>query len=145
MPKGHAVMGYLDDGTCPMLKVGNCSIYLSRPSTCRIFDCRVLAATGLSMDGKWNERINERAHAWQFNFPSEEGRRRHKAMRDTAKFIQKNAAAFPGGRAPTQTTTLAVLAIKVHSVFLSAGSLSDPVEIANAIVTESRRFESDAT
>lgn len=44
MPKGHALMGYLDGGICPMLKSGDCSIYPSRPSTCRTFDCRVLAA-----------------------------------------------------------------------------------------------------
>ncbi len=143
MPKGHAVMGYLDDGVCPMLKVGNCSIYSSRPSTCRTFDCRVLAATGLFMEGKWNERINERVQAWQFTFSSEDGRRRHKALRDTVTFIQQHAAAFPSCRVPTQTTALAVLAIKVHPVFLTTSSFSNPVEIANVIVTESRRFESE--
>lgn len=136
-------MGYLDGGMCPMLKAGDCSIYSSRPSSCRTFDCRVLAATGLIMEGKWKERINQRVQAWQFAFPSEEGRRRHRAMRDTATFIQQHAAAFPGGRAPAQVTTLAVLAIKVHPVFLSPVSFSNPVEIANAIVTESRRFEND--
>lgn len=126
-----------------MLKAGDCSIYSSRPSTCRTFDCRVLAATGLRMDGKWNERINERVQAWRFTFTSEEGRRRHKAIRDIASFVRQHAAAFPGGRAPAQATALAVLAIKVHSVLLSTRSLSNPVEIANAIVTESRRFESE--
>lgn len=143
MPKGHAVMGYLDGGICPMLKVGDCSIYSSRPSTCRTFDCRVLAATGLTMDGNWNDRINERVQTWQFTFSSEDAQRRHRAMRDTATFIQQHATAFPSGRAPTQPTTLAVLAIKVHSVFLSIDSFSNSVEIANAIVTESRRFESE--
>jgi Fe-S-cluster containining protein len=142
MPEGHVVMGYLDGGTCPMLKAGDCSIYLSRPSTCRTFDCRVLAATGLFMDGKWNERINERVQAWQFTFSSADGQRRLKAMKDTAAFIQHQAAAFPGGRAPSEPTTVAVLAIKVHTVFLSPSGYSNPLEVANAIVTESRRFES---
>jgi uncharacterized protein len=144
MSEGHAVMGYLDGGICPMLKAGDCSIYSSRPSTCRTFDCRVLAATGLIMEGNWSERINRRVQAWRFAFYSEEGRRRHKAMRDAAAFIQRHAAAFPGGRTPAQATTLAVLAIKVHPVFLSTDHCSNPVEIANAIVTESRRFESSA-
>ena len=143
MPKGHAVMGYLDGGICPMLKARDCSIYSSRPSTCRTFDCRVLAATGLTIEGKWNERINERVQAWRFTFTSEDGRRRHKAIQDTATFIKQHAAVFPSGRAPAQATTLAVLAIKVHSVFLATNNLSNPVEIANAIVTESRRFESE--
>ena len=142
MPKGHTVMGYLDGGICPMLKAGDCSIYSSRPSACRTFDCRVLAATGLIMEGKWSERINQRVQAWEFTFSSEEGRRRHRAMRDTAAFIQQHPAAFPGGLTPSQATTLAVFAIKVHSVFLSPDRFSNPVEIANAIITESRRFES---
>lgn len=144
MPRGHAVMGYLDGGICPMLKAGDCSIYPSRPSTCRTFDCRVLAATGLVMEGRWSERINERVQAWQFTFSSKDSQRRHKAMRDTATFIRQHAGAFPGDHAPTQPTTLAVLAIKVHSVLLFPGSLSNPVEVANAIVAESRRFESEA-
>lgn len=142
MAPGHAVMGYLDSGTCPMLKSGNCSVYSSRPSTCRTFDCRVLAATGLSMNGKWNERINDKVQTWQFTFSSAEALQRHKALRDAAAFIEKHAGAFPGGRAPTDPTSIAVLAIKVHSVFLSKSGDPNPANIAKAIVAESRRFES---
>ena len=139
--EGHAVMGYLDGGACPMLKAGDCSIYPSRPSTCRTFDCRVLTATGLLIDGKWNERINKKVKAWEFSFSSPDGQRRLTAMKDAAAFIRRHAALFPGGRAPSEPTTLAVLAIKVHPVFLSPVCHSSPLEIANAIVTESRRFE----
>lgn len=128
-----------------MLKAGDCSIYSSRPSTCRTFDCRVLAAAGLFLDGKWNERINESVQAWQFTFSSANGRLRLKAIRDAATFIQKHATAFPDGRAPAEPTTIAVLAIKVHSVFLSSNSYSNPIDVANAIVTESRRIESIPT
>lgn len=141
MPEGHAVMGYLDSGICPMLKAGNCSVYVNRPSTCRTFDCRVLAATGLSVKGKWGERIDARVRTWRFTFSSPEGRQQLKAIRDAATFIQLHAAAFPGGRVPIEPTSIAVLAIKVHPVFLSLDSHSDPKEIASAIVTESRRFE----
>ncbi len=141
MSKGHAVMGYLDSGCCPMLKAGNCSVYLSRPSTCRTFDCRVLAATGLSMEGKWSERINERVRAWQFTFSSANGQQRLKAIRSAVTFIQQHASAFPSGRAPTELTAVAVLAIKIHRVFLTLDNDSNPTKIASAIVTESRRFE----
>lgn len=143
MPEGDAVMGYLDGGFCPMLKAGNCSIYPSRPSTCRTFDCRVLAATGLVMEGQWSERINERVLSWQFTFASEESQRRYEAMRDTAAFIRQHAAAFPGGKIPTQPTSLAVLAIKVHPVLLSPVSFSSAVDVANAIVAECRRFDNE--
>ena len=136
-------MGYLDGGFCPMLKAGDCSIYSSRPSTCRTFDCRVLAATGLVMEGQWSERINERVLTWQFTFASEESQRRYEAMRDTAAFIRQHAAAFPGGKIPTQPTSLAVLAIKVHPVLLSPVSFSSAVDVANAIVAECRRFDNE--
>ena len=41
MPKGHVVMGYDRHGHCPMLVDGSCSIYVDRPKTCRVYDCRI--------------------------------------------------------------------------------------------------------
>lgn len=140
LPKGHAVMGYLAGGVCPMLKGGNCSIYSSRPSTCRTFDCRVLAVAGLHVGGRWNERINERVQAWRFSVSSENSQQRFKAIRAAASFIERHPAAFPDGRAPGEPTTVAVLAIKVHSVFLSNNN-AEPRDIAHAIVAASRSFE----
>lgn len=141
MPAGYAVIGYLESGSCPMLQSGKCSVYASRPSTCRTYDCRVLAAAGISAAGKWSGRINERVRAWQFTFSSAEAQQRYKAIRKAAAFIQAHGAAFPGGRVPVDPSSIAVLAIKVHSVFLSAEADSSPHSIAQAIVAESRRFE----
>ncbi len=141
MQSGHAVMGYLENGLCPMLKEGNCGIYLDRPSTCRSFDCRVLAAADLRIEGKWNARINERVEVWKFSFSTPESEAKFKAIKRAAHFIKHNAAAFPGGRAPSEPLTVAVLAIKVHSVFLTLDKATPPPEIANAIIAESRRFE----
>ena len=50
LPKGHVLMGYCDKGQCPMLVDNQCSIYEHRPQTCRDYDCRVFAATGISVD-----------------------------------------------------------------------------------------------
>lgn len=141
MPKGYAVMGYLSGGFCPMLKDEICSIYPSRPTTCRTFDCRVLAAAGLEIDGRWNERINERVRAWRFSFFSGNGQRHLGAIRRAANFVQQHSDAFPGGRAPRAPMTIAVLAIKVHTVFLSLSCNADPADIASAIVTASQSFE----
>lgn len=141
MPKGNAVMGYLADGLCPMLKDGNCSIYPSRPSTCRTFDCRVLAAAHLHVGGRLGERINERVRAWRFSFSTEDSQNRLKAIRSAANFIEQHPDAFPGSRVPSEPTTIAVLAIKVHSVFLSSSSNATPPKIANEIIAASRRFE----
>lgn len=134
-------MGYRADGLCPMLTDGNCAIYPSRPSTCRSFDCRVLAAAGMQIGGQWNERINARAQAWRFSFSSAESPQRLKAIRSAAHFIAHHAAAFPGGRAPSEPVTIAVLALKVHTVFLDAESHATPAEIATAVVAASREFE----
>ncbi|MGP3372709.1 YkgJ family cysteine cluster protein, partial [Escherichia coli] len=48
LPEGFLLMGYDENGHCPMFKDGKCSIYSARPETCRQYDCRVLAATGAS-------------------------------------------------------------------------------------------------
>ena len=140
MAAGNAVLGYRDDGCCPLPNAGDCSIYASRPATCRIFDCRVLAAAGLRMDGRWAERINQRIERWVFSFATGEDRRRFDAVRQAATFIRTNASAFPGGRIPTSPGDLAVLAIKVAEVFLSSPAMA-PRDIVQAIIAESRAFE----
>jgi Fe-S-cluster containining protein len=141
MANGHAVMGYVDGGACPMLVERNCSIYASRPYTCKAFDCRVMTAAGLAMQGQWAERINDRVVAWEFSYSSPESRRRHDAIRKAALFIQKNASSFPNGRAPSQPTDIAVLAIKTHSVFLQQRGNSTPVALANDIVAKHKEYE----
>lgn len=46
-PAGWKVMGYDDQGRCPMLGDRGCTIYEHRPRTCRTFDCRALVAADL--------------------------------------------------------------------------------------------------
>ncbi len=65
-------MGYVDDGACPMLVDGACSIYEHRPRTCRVYDCRLFAALG---------RVNEdtpliaaRVRAWEFEYADDASR-----------------------------------------------------------------------
>src|SRR6185295_19764588 len=50
MPQGHVLLGYDEQGHCPMLIDDTCSIYEHRPRTCRTYDCRVLAAAGVGID-----------------------------------------------------------------------------------------------
>src|SRR5262249_61313433 len=69
LPKGHRVMGYDANGHCPMLVDNACSIYADRPQTCRTYDCRVFAATGIDPGDK--PLIRERADAWRFDYPTE--------------------------------------------------------------------------
>ncbi len=63
-PAGHRLLGYDEDGRCPMLTGSGCSIYEHRPRTCRTYDCRVFAATGI--DPAEQPAIAARARRWRF-------------------------------------------------------------------------------
>lgn len=63
-PEGHRLMGYDEQGRCPMLTDTGCSIYAHRPQTCRQYDCRVFAATGVE-PGK--TLIAAQVRRWEFD------------------------------------------------------------------------------
>ena len=67
-PKGHVVMGFDQEGRCPMLGEHGCTIYEHRPRTCRSYDCRVFAATGVVPTGK--PHIAAQAARWEFDHPT---------------------------------------------------------------------------
>ncbi|HMN47360.1 MAG TPA: YkgJ family cysteine cluster protein [Povalibacter sp.] len=141
-PPGHLMMKYREDGTCPMLSQGNCSIYEHRPQTCRDYDCRIFAAAGIAAAGADKPVINRRVSEWRFRYDSEADRRAHAAVTAAATFIRQQREAFPGGRSPTAPTGIAVLAIKVYSLFLDpAIARLKPADVARAIIAESRRFD----
>jgi uncharacterized protein len=70
-PAGHVLMGHDEQGRCPMFIAGACSIYEHRPRTCRSYDCRVFATTGVVPD---EPAIAARASRWRFDpmTPAEE-------------------------------------------------------------------------
>lgn len=143
MPEGDRLMGYREDGTCPMLDTDRrCTIYEHRPQTCRDYDCRIFAAAGIDAGGSDKHVINRRVRAWRFTYASEEDRLTHEAVRNAASFIQERRNSFPGGRAPTAPTGIAVLAVKAYGVFLDPGlhDKSDE-EIAMAIIKASGAFD----
>ena len=81
MPEGHMVLGHDENGHCPMLVDDRCSIYEHRPRTCRIYDCRVFAATGVESD---KPAIAERVRRWRFEYASDDDRDEHAALRARA-------------------------------------------------------------
>ena len=125
-----------------MLNAGKCSIYQQRPQTCRDYDCRIFAAAGIDAGGADKAVINKRVHEWRFTYATEADKLAHGAVQTAASFIKNKSASFPGGRAPTAPTGIAVLAIKVYALFLASGlnTYSD-AEIANAIVKASGEFD----
>jgi Fe-S-cluster containining protein len=78
-PAGHVVLGYDEQGRCPMLVDDRCSIYEDRPRTCRTYDCRVFAATGLD-PGEGKEAVAERARRWRFDYPTDTDRQDQEAV-----------------------------------------------------------------
>jgi Fe-S-cluster containining protein len=140
-PAGHHLMGYREDGRCPMQTASGCRIYADRPQTCRDYDCRIFAAAGIEAGGDEKRVINERIRAWRFRHAGDADRASQAAIAAAAAFIQANAPAFVS-KAPTAPTGIAVLALKAHRVFLDPAVEScDAAEIARRITEASRAFD----
>jgi len=140
LPKGYRLLVYEKNGLCPMLKGVKCSIYNFRPKTCRIYDCRIFAAAGISADDGGNALIAKQAKRWKFNYPAKRDRAEHSAVKAAAKFIRQHPKSFPGGRIPGTPSQLAVLALKAYSIFMSKKKYSN-TETATAIVKASKIFD----
>jgi Fe-S-cluster containining protein len=115
MPEGHVVLGHDERGHCPMLVEGRCSIYADRPRTCRTYDCRVFAASGIVPE---DGLIAERARRWRFGLSGAADRRSREAVHEAAVFIRERPAELPEGTAPANATQHAVLAVELHERFL---------------------------
>ncbi len=146
LPKGHLVMGYNDKGHCPMLIDNKCSIYEDRPRTCREYDCRIFAATGIAIDEQTQKDIAERVAFWTFSYEGEESEAEQEILKDAATFLIRNRELFPLGSVPKQPGPLAALAIRIHRIFaeLTARMRSDgrdtsDAEIAHAITAALRQ------
>jgi len=80
LPNGHVVLGYDEHGHCPMLVDDACSIYEHRPRTCRTYDCRVFAATGVEPDAS-QPAIAARVREWRFDVDDQAAREDWDAVR----------------------------------------------------------------
>jgi Fe-S-cluster containining protein len=138
--EGVMAMGYLPDGTCPMLQSGRCTIYVDRPQTCRDYDCRVFAAAGIEVADK--PVINQRVRAWRFKYENESARAMHEAVRRAAAFLREQGERFPEHRFPKNPSGVAVYATKCYEVFLNGNAPeSDAAAVAAALAEANRRFD----
>ena len=128
---GHKLLGYDENGCCPMLVAGQCSIYAHRPLTCRQFDCRVLAAANVHEDDD-KPKIRRQASRWRFEMESPEAKAAAAAVEHAATFFRVNADAFPPGALPRNAPQRAMLAIRFYALFL--GAESTPVDVTVAEV-----------
>jgi Fe-S-cluster containining protein len=130
LPPGYRVLGYDQHGRCPMLLAGECSIYEHRPRTCRTYDCRVFAATGIEPEAAKVE-IRRRVERWRFRVGSNTDHDRLAAVRAAAAAVQSPPAELDVDL-PANPTQLAALAVEIHEVFLDDPP-PGPAEVAAAI------------
>jgi uncharacterized protein len=139
--RDELTMAARPDGTCPMLRDSQCTIYPSRPQTCRDYDCRVFAAAQVAAGGPDKIVINRRVREWLFSYPTESDREAHAAVTAAAAFIAAKRSRFPGQQAPAGATGIAVLACETYRVFLQPGIHERPDdEVAQLILDASRDF-----
>jgi uncharacterized protein len=148
LPRGNVLLGYTKNGHCPMFINNKCSIYEHRPLTCRNYDCRVFAAAGIAAGDYDKYLINQRIYHWKFNYPAKYDREQHLAVQAAATFLLEHSECFPDGTVPSNPSQLAILAIKVYSVFLKNNDESGKnirtsynIKIAKAIMKANNKFE----
>jgi Fe-S-cluster containining protein len=147
-PEGHMVLGYDEQGRCPMLIGNTCSIYRNRPTTCCIFDCRVLVASGLTGEDDENNPIFQQARRWQFNYPTKRDRNLFSAIQAAAAFLRRHPECIQKNLVPMDAIQISIAAIKVYDVFLKtndpfvyAGKLNRDSEIAKEVFMSYKKFK----
>jgi Fe-S-cluster containining protein len=118
LPDGHVVLGYDEEGRCPMLGERGCTIYDDRPRTCRTYDCRVFAAAGTTPVDDGKNLIAQRVRRWRFEIASAEDRRRRAAVRAAVAFLRAHPECLArAGGGPATSRDLAMVAMRVHDLF----------------------------
>lgn len=130
---GHRVMGYNEQGHCPMLIDDRCSIYEHRPRTCRRYDCRVFPAVGIE-PGRDKPLVGKQSRRWKFAVPNQEDGELLDAARAAARFLIRPGASFQEGLIPSNATQLAMLSIKLRTLFVGrSGTEPSEREVTEAI------------
>jgi uncharacterized protein len=123
-PAGHVLLGYDEHGHCPMLIDNACSIYEDRPRTCRTYDCRVFAATGVALTEPEKAQLAERVRQWRFDYPRPSDRRAHEAVLSASAFLTAHPELLGGGAMATQ---IALLALEIRDLFVTSNGGSPEV------------------
>lgn len=137
--EGVVVLGYGEDGQCPMLVDEKCSIYENRPQTCRNYDCRIFPAAGIAAAEDDKALITQRTRRWKFDYSDSDDRTEHSAVQAAARFLRERAEYF-ADEIPTNAIQLAILAIKVcdvflqiHEVYEKSGTIPPDLDIARSV------------
>ncbi len=115
-PPGSRRLEFNHKGQCPLLQQSMCIIYKTRPWTCRIYDCRLLTAAGLTESDDKTE-INKQVKRWKFAFSDAIDYENFEAVKRAARFIVDHRNDFPWGYVSSRPVQQAVVAVKVFEIF----------------------------
>ena len=119
LPPGHLLMGYDEHGACPMFVDGGCSIYEHRPRACRVYDCRIFAATGVEVAGDDKPAVAARVRQWRFAYATPDDAAVQRSMRRAATFLDEHPeCAGTGTSARLNATNRAAVAVAIASLFI---------------------------
>lgn len=114
---GQQVMGYDEQGCCPMFVDGVCSIYAARPRACRAYDCRVFAATGVTPDAD-KPRIAQQASRWSFGPATPDDTAVEQAIAAARSHLQRTQDAIDPALRPASASQAAVITLLLAHAFL---------------------------
>jgi hypothetical protein len=110
-----------------MLVDGSCSIYEHRPRACRVYDCRIFPAAGVTGPRGDAVEIGRRAERWRFDYASDRERAGHDALKATARYFAEHAGELGDDALATDTTRLAVVAVELHDLLVRDDEAGKPV------------------
>ena len=116
-PPGHQLLGYDQNGRCPMLGAAGCSIYQDRPLTCRTYDCRIFTATGIAEADRSKAEVTARARRWRFSYRDDNSRESHRLLRLGTSVLVELQRGEGASVLPRTATQLALLAVRLNRVF----------------------------
>jgi len=119
LPPGYLQLGFTEEGACPVLVGGRCTIYEDRPLVCRTYDCRMYAATGVEPD---RSDIAAQVRRWGFGYPTGDDRELQRAVLAAVRFIREHRECLPSDAAREQPIRVATLAVYTHSRFLAGAT-----------------------
>jgi Fe-S-cluster containining protein len=122
-PRGYQVLGHDEAGRCPMLEAAGCAIYADRPLTCRTYDCRIFAATGIAEAAAEKSAVTARARRWRFSYRDDESRALHQSLRLGTGVLRALQQGEGASDLPRTITQLALLAVQLHEHFHALAAL----------------------
>ena len=88
-----------------------CSIYTDRPRACRVYDCRVFAASDAYPEEPEKSGVATTARRWVFSYRADSDRRRHQAVRDRARALRAPVERSPRSFGTPSATDVAIRTI----------------------------------